>query len=154
MSIVPLTAVPAASRTTLTITSATARAELLTGGTSLAGSSTARKICVSAVCAAVCAESKALKSTQTARHFMKRSYNDYLTATVIPRNVPWYVWCSVAAVTCAMTGTHWDISWHRSIGRDTFWTPAHVDIYLCGVLTGIVSAYLILSTTFDRNSPL
>ena len=28
--------------------------------------------------------------------------------------VPWYVWCSVAAVTCAMTGIHWDISWHRS----------------------------------------
>jgi len=21
---------------------------------------------------------------------------------------------------------HWDISWHRSIGRDSFWTPAHM----------------------------
>ena len=40
--------------------------------------------------------------------------------------VPWYVWCSVAAVTCAMVGIHWDISWHRSIGRDSFWTPAHI----------------------------
>jgi len=60
----------------------------------------------------------------------------------------WYVWCAVAAVTCAMTGIHWDISWHRSIGRDTFWTPAHIDIYFCGVLAGIAFGYLILATTF------
>ena len=72
-----------------------------------------------------------------------------------PRSrVPWYVWCSVAAVTSAMIGVHWDISWHRSIGRDTFWTPAHLAIHLCGVLAGLSCAYLILSTTFDRNSPL
>ena len=66
----------------------------------------------------------------------------------------WYVWCAVAAITCAMTGVHWDISWHRSIGRDTFWTPAHVDIYFCGILAGISCGYLILSTTFRRDSPL
>ncbi|MCU1233749.1 MAG: hypothetical protein JWP63_1716 [Candidatus Solibacter sp.] len=53
-----------------------------------------------------------------------------------------------------MTGIHWDISWHRSIGRDTFWTPAHVDIYLCGLLAGISCGYLILSTTFYKASPL
>ena len=48
--------------------------------------------------------------------------------------VPWYVWSTVAAVTSAMIGGHWDISWHMSIGRDTFWTPAHMAIYACGVL--------------------
>ncbi len=53
-----------------------------------------------------------------------------------------------------MTGIHWDISWHRSIGRDTFWTPAHIDIYFCGVLAGISCAYLILSTTLHGESPL
>jgi hypothetical protein len=53
-----------------------------------------------------------------------------------------------------MTGIHWDISWHRSIGRDTFWTPAHVVIYMCGVLAGISCGYLILSTTFRHDSPL
>src|SRR5215469_11603560 len=68
--------------------------------------------------------------------------------------VPWYVWCSVAAVTFAMAGVHWDISWHRSIGRDTFWTPAHICIHICGVLAGISCGYLILSTTFDRRSSL
>jgi len=68
--------------------------------------------------------------------------------------VPWFVWCAVAAVTSAMVGVHWDISWHRSIGRDTFWTPAHLAIQFCGVLAGLSCAYLILSTTFDRESPL
>jgi hypothetical protein len=68
--------------------------------------------------------------------------------------VPWYIWLGVLAITSSIVGIHWDISWHRSIGRDTFWTPAHMAIYLCGVLAGVVSGYLILSTTFDRNSPL
>jgi hypothetical protein len=65
--------------------------------------------------------------------------------------VPWYIWCSVLAVTSAMSGAHWDISWHRSIGRDNFWTPAHIAIYMCGVLAGLSCAYLILTTTFGRN---
>jgi hypothetical protein len=69
-------------------------------------------------------------------------------------SIPWYVWCSVAAVTSAMVGVHWDISWHRSIGRDTFWTPAHLAIHACGVLAGIACGYLILATTFSRESPL
>jgi hypothetical protein len=47
-----------------------------------------------------------------------------------------------------MVGVHWDISWHRSIGRDTFWTAPHIAIYLCGVLGGFAAAYLILRTTF------
>ena len=73
---------------------------------------------------------------------------------VVTRNIPWHIWCSVAAVTCAMAGVQWDISWHRSIGRDSFWTPAHICIHMCGILAGISCAYLILSTTLDRASPL
>ena len=51
-----------------------------------------------------------------------------------------------------MVGGYWDISWHMSIGRDTFWTPAHMLIYACGVLAGISSGHLILSTTFGGHS--
>jgi hypothetical protein len=69
-------------------------------------------------------------------------------------SVPWYVWCSAAAVTFAMVGVHWDISWHRSIGRDTFWTPAHIAIHMCGILAGISCGYLVLSTTFNPRSVL
>jgi len=68
--------------------------------------------------------------------------------------VPWYIWCAVLAVTSAIIGGHWDISWHSSIGRDTFLTPAHMAIYLCGVLAGISFGYIILSTTFSKDAPL
>jgi hypothetical protein len=57
-------------------------------------------------------------------------------------------------VTSATIGAHWDISWHSSIGRDTFWTPAHIAIYMCGVLAGVAFGYIILVTTFSRSSPL
>src|ERR1700739_2950121 len=67
-------------------------------------------------------------------------------------STPWYVWLAVLSVTSAMVGVHWDISWHRSIGRDAFLTPAHVAIYLCGVLSGISCGYLILSTTFGSSA--
>jgi hypothetical protein len=68
--------------------------------------------------------------------------------------IPWYMWCAVLAVTSATIGANWDISWHMSIGRDTFWTPAHMAIYLCGVLAGLAFGYIILSTTFSVTSPL
>jgi hypothetical protein len=71
------------------------------------------------------------------------------TAPSVARSapIPWYLWCAALAVTSVAIGAHWDVSWHRSIGRDSFWTPAHVAIYLCGVLAGICCGYLILFTT-------
>jgi hypothetical protein len=65
--------------------------------------------------------------------------------------IPWYIWASATAAACIMSGLYWDISWHESIGRDTFWTPAHLLIQFGAVLAGIYSAYLIFSTTFSRN---
>ena len=48
-------------------------------------------------------------------------------------SVPWYLWCAALAVTSAYVGGYWDISWHRSIGRDSFWSAPHLAIYGCGV---------------------
>ncbi len=45
-------------------------------------------------------------------------------------------------------GILWDISWHRTIGRDTFWTPAHMAIYFGGLLGGLTCGWLVLKTTF------
>jgi hypothetical protein len=70
------------------------------------------------------------------------------------QRIPWYLWCAAAAVTSAYIGGYWDISWHRSIGRDTFWSPPHLAIYGCGVLAGLAAAYLIISTTFGKNPAL
>ena len=46
----------------------------------------------------------------------------------------------------------WDIAWHRSIGRDAFWTAPHITVYLCAVLATIMSGYLILTATFGRST--
>ncbi|HEV2983103.1 MAG TPA: hypothetical protein VGX46_01890 [Vicinamibacterales bacterium] len=70
------------------------------------------------------------------------------------RKIPWYLWCAALAVTSAYIGGYWDISWHRSIGRDSFWSAPHLAIYACGVLAGLSSAYLILTATFGSLAPL
>lgn len=78
-----------------------------------------------------------------------------LEQTVAIRSaVPWYVWWGVLAVTSSSIGGAWDVSWHRSIGRDTFWTPAHMAIYACGVLAAVICGYLIFATTFGRSAPM
>ena len=68
--------------------------------------------------------------------------------------VPWYVWSLFAAVVSVVIGGYWDISWHMSIGRDTFWTPAHMLIQFCGILAGFTCGYLILSCTLGRDPAL
>jgi hypothetical protein len=75
-------------------------------------------------------------------------------AAVAHQPIPWYLWCAAAASTSAYVGGYWDISWHRSIGRDTFWSPPHLAIYACGVLAGLASAYLIFTATFGKAAPL
>jgi hypothetical protein len=71
-----------------------------------------------------------------------------------PAPIPWYIWTGVAAVTSSTVGGVWDVSWHRSIGRDSFWTPAHMLIYLCGVLAGIVGLFLVTQCTLGRDVQL
>lgn len=68
--------------------------------------------------------------------------------------VPWFVWSGVLAVTSIAFGLYWDISWHMTIGRDTFWTPAHLAIQFGGILAAITCIVLIFSTTFSDNPAL
>ncbi len=64
--------------------------------------------------------------------------------------IPWYLWSLVLAVVLVTVGGQADVSWHRSIGRDSFWTPPHMMVYACGLLAGVSCAYLILATTFGH----
>lgn len=66
-------------------------------------------------------------------------------------SVPWYIWAGVVAVTSATIGGAWDVSWHRSIGRDSFWTPAHLAIQACGLLAAIVGVWLVAQCTLNRD---
>ena len=62
--------------------------------------------------------------------------------------VPWQLWAVSFASTSIIVGILWDISWHRTIGRDSFWTPAHMATYLGGVVAGLSCGWLVLRTTF------
>ena len=50
-----------------------------------------------------------------------------------------------------MIGVYWDISWHMSIGRDSFWTPAHLLIQAGGLIAGLTSGYVALRATFGND---
>jgi hypothetical protein len=52
------------------------------------------------------------------------------------------------ALSSIVIGIFWDISWHETIGRDTFWTPAHIAIYVGGALAGSVGGWLAIKHTF------
>jgi hypothetical protein len=65
----------------------------------------------------------------------------------VPRSA-WHTYTAVLAAACVMIGVYWDISWHMSIGRDTFWTPAHLLIQAGGLIAGLSSGYVALKTTF------
>jgi hypothetical protein len=72
------------------------------------------------------------------------------TLRTISGAVPWFLYAVVFASTSVIVGVTWDISWHRTIGRDTFWTPAHLAIYLGGVVAGLTCGWLALRLTFAR----
>ncbi|MDQ6892505.1 MAG: hypothetical protein M3167_07475 [Acidobacteriota bacterium] len=63
------------------------------------------------------------------------------------RSLPVSALAAAAGATSIVVGLLWDISWHRSIGRDTFWTPAHMAIYFGGLLAAAGVAPLILRAT-------
>src|SRR5579872_59025 len=77
--------------------------------------------------------------------------------TFEPARAPWFIYAVLFASLSVILGVIWDISWHRSIGRDTFWTPAHMLIYLGGIVAGLTCGWVALTTTFagsetDRGS--
>jgi hypothetical protein len=66
--------------------------------------------------------------------------------------IPWLVWANVIASVCIATGLYWDISWHETIGRDSFWTPAHLVIQFGALLAAFGSAWVIMRTTFGGDT--
>jgi hypothetical protein len=71
---------------------------------------------------------------------------------VAARQAMRHVVAMLFAATSVVVGVIWDISWHMTIGRDTFWTPAHLAIYLGGIVGGIASGLVVLRTTFARDT--
>ncbi len=60
----------------------------------------------------------------------------------------WFIATIVASATGIVTGLLWDISWHMTVGRDSFWTPPHVLEYVSAICAGVACGYVVLRTTF------
>src|SRR5581483_2781849 len=69
-------------------------------------------------------------------------------AVARPAIESWPAFLMAIGATFIAVGIMWDISWHETIGRDAFWTPAHVCIYLGGVIGGSVGGWLAVKYTF------
>jgi len=62
--------------------------------------------------------------------------------------VLWLLYATLFASAAIVVGLIWDISWHRTVGRDTFWSPPHVLEQLAAVVAGVSCGWLVLRTTF------
>jgi hypothetical protein len=60
----------------------------------------------------------------------------------------WPIYAVVFASACIVAGLLWDISWHRTIGRDTFWSPPHLVEQIAAIVAGLSCGYIALRTTF------
>jgi hypothetical protein len=60
----------------------------------------------------------------------------------------WPLYAVLFASLGIVVGLIWDISWHRTIGRDTFWSPPHVLEQLSALVAGTSCGWLVLNTTF------
>ena len=85
---------------------------------------------------------------------MNATSGDILAADRAPaaparrEELPWPVYLAVVGLACLPIGLLWDISHHSTIGRDTFWTPAHILIQLGGIVPALLFASIALKTTF------
>ena len=85
--------------------------------------------------------------------YCQRNGGSVKQSTIPATPISWWIWCCVFAVVSGAIGSVWDISWHKSIGRDTFWSPPHVLIYLCAIIAGFLCAWLIAGITRNPSSP-
>src|SRR5205809_1018231 len=93
-----------------------------------------------------------LYSTLTIQNFAEGRVMTETSTAPRSQGTPWLVWANVIASVCIATGLYWDISWHETIGRDSFWTPAHLLIQFGALLGAFGSAWVIMRTTFGGDS--
>jgi hypothetical protein len=62
--------------------------------------------------------------------------------------LPVAIWLAVLAGCLALAGAMWDVAWHRTLGRDTFWSPPHLLLY-AGVSAGLLAALVGLAAGND-----
>ena len=62
--------------------------------------------------------------------------------------VSWSLPAVLLSSAAIVIGILWDISWHKTVGRDTFWTAPHLLEQLGAIAAGVSCGWLVLHTTF------
>jgi len=78
------------------------------------------------------------------REIAARGSSALLRRLALEATVPAVLFSSAAIV----IGLHWDIAWHRSIGRDTFWSPPHVLEQVAAAIAGLFCGWRVIYTSF------
>ncbi len=75
---------------------------------------------------------------------------DESSAEVPHAGVPaWPLKTVLFSSVCMTVGLLWDLSWHDTIGRDTFWNLPHLLEQLGAIVAGLSCASLVLHITFN-----
>jgi hypothetical protein len=56
----------------------------------------------------------------------------------------------MAGIVAGVVGTAWDVSWHRTEGRDSFWIPPHIWTYTGVTLGGVAALIATLTAMLGR----
>ncbi|MEP6836313.1 MAG: hypothetical protein ABJB74_23185 [Gemmatimonas sp.] len=75
-----------------------------------------------------------------------------ITPSVRSAERTWPLTAVLVASGCIVVGLIWDISWHRSIGRDSFWSAPHILEQVGALVAACTCGWLVLQTTFGGDS--
>jgi len=64
-------------------------------------------------------------------------------------SIAWTTWLVFAGIVVFRIGTMVDVAWHKSVGRDEFWTPGHTTMGVGGWLFGIAGVCAIVLASRD-----
>lgn len=68
-------------------------------------------------------------------------------------SVPTFIALGLVAILTALGGIYWDVTWHVTIGRESFWIPPHLLVY-AGVTCLLLSALIGFTLTWRRAGQL
>ncbi|HEX6100828.1 MAG TPA: hypothetical protein VF432_31210 [Thermoanaerobaculia bacterium] len=61
--------------------------------------------------------------------------------------ISWTIWLAFTGIVVFRIGSMVDVAWHKSVGRDEFWTPGHSTMALGGLLFGLAGLFEIIKAT-------
>lgn len=92
-----------------------------------------------------------MSQTQTVATALPAQERLLVSTSAETASIPWNVWLILGCIGSGIIGGTWDLSWHMSIGRETFWTMPHILIQAGAVVGGFASFSAILRATFSRD---